>query len=104
LNDLSTALGANDQTGIQTALSALDGAHDAVQNLIGDVGARSSQLEVTTSNLVALDAQLRTFKGALEDADMEKAVTELVARQNTYQAAMLATSRVMSLNLADYLR
>jgi flagellar hook-associated protein 3 FlgL len=104
LNDLSTALGANDKTAIQTALTALDGAHDAVQNLIGDVGARSSQLEVTTSNLVALDAQLRTFKGALEDADMEKAVTELVARQNTYQAAMLATSRVMSLNLADYLR
>ena len=104
LNDLSTALGANDQTGIQTALGALDGAHDAVQNLIGDIGARSSQLEVTSSNLVALDAQLRTFKGALEDADMEKAVTELVSRQNTYQAAMLATSRVMSLNLADYLQ
>jgi len=104
LNDLSTALGANDQAGIQTALGALDGAHDAVQNLIGDVGARSSQLEVTSSNLVALDAQLRTFKSALEDADMEKAVTELVSRQNTYQAAMLATSRVMSLNLADYLQ
>jgi flagellar hook-associated protein 3 FlgL len=104
LNDLSTALGADDLPAIQTALGALDGAHDAVQNLIGDIGARSSQLEVTSNNLVALDAQLRTFKGALEDADMEKAVTELVSRQNTYQAAMLATSRVMSLNLADYLQ
>jgi flagellar hook-associated protein 3 FlgL len=103
LNDLSTALGANDLTGIQTALGALDGAHDAVQNLIGDVGARSSQLEVTNGNLVALDTQLRTFKGTLEDADMEKAMTDLVSRQNTYQAAMLATSRVLSLNLADYL-
>jgi hypothetical protein len=30
-------------------------------------------------------------------------VTVLVSRQNTYQAAMLATSRVMSLNLASYL-
>jgi flagellar hook-associated protein 3 FlgL len=39
----------------------------------------------------------------LEDADMEKAITELVSRQNTYQAAMLATSRVMGLNLANYL-
>jgi flagellar hook-associated protein 3 FlgL len=104
LNALSTALGADDLTGIQNSLTALDGAHDAVQNLIGDVGARSSQLEVTGSNLTALDTQLRTFKSVLEDADMEKAVTELVSRQNTYQAAMLATSRVMSLNLADYLR
>jgi flagellar hook-associated protein 3 FlgL len=104
LSQLSTALGANDLTAIQNSLTALDGAHDAVQNLIGDVGARSSQLEVTSSNLVALDTQLRTFKSAIEDADMEKTVTELVARQNTYQAAMLATSRVMSLNLADYLQ
>jgi flagellar hook-associated protein 3 FlgL len=104
LNQLSTALGANDVTGIQTSLTALDGAHDAVQNLIGDVGARSSRLEVTSGNLIALDAQLRTFKSVLEDADTEKAVTELVSRQNTYQAAMLATSRVMSLNLADYLQ
>ena len=53
--------------------------------------------------LGALDTQLRTFKSVVEDADMEKAVTELVARQIAYQAAMLATSRVMSLNLADYL-
>jgi flagellar hook-associated protein 3 FlgL len=74
-----------------------------MQNLIGDVGARSSQLEVTSSNLTALDTQLRTFKSVLEDADMEKAITELVSRQNTYQAAMLATSRVMGLNLANYL-
>ena len=103
LNSLSAALGANDLTAIQTSLAGLDTAHDAVQTLIGDVGARSSQLEVTSNNLIALDTQLRTFKGALEGADMEKAVTELISRQNTYQAAMLATSRVMSLNLADYL-
>lgn len=104
LHALSTALGTGDVTGIQNSLAALDGAHDAVQNLIGDVGARSSQLEVTGSNLAALDTQLRTFKSVLQDTDIEKAVTELVSRQNTYQAAMLATSRVMSLNLADYLR
>jgi flagellar hook-associated protein 3 FlgL len=104
LEQLSTALGANNLTGIQTSLGSLDAAHDSVQSLIGDVGARSSQLEVTTGNLVALDTQLRTFKSVIEDADTEKAVTELVARQTAYQAAMLATSRVMGLNLADYLR
>ena len=103
LNALSTALGTNDIVGVQNSLTALDGAHDAVQNLIGDIGARSSQLEVTSNNLTALDTQLRTFKSVLEDADTEKAVTELVSRQNTYQAAMLAMSRVMSLNLASYL-
>ena len=104
LHDLSAALGANDFTGIQNALGALDGAHDAIQNLIGDLGARSSRLEVTASNLAALDTQLRTFKSLVADVDMEKAVTELVSRQTAYEAAMLATSRVMGLTLADYLR
>jgi len=103
LSQLSTALGANDLPGIQTALGALDSAHDAVQNLFGDVGARSSQLEVTSSNLVALDTQLRSFKSVIEDVDMEHALTELVSRQTAYQAAMLSMSRVMGLNLADYL-
>ena len=37
-------------------------------------------------------------------ADFEQAVTELVGRQTAYQAAMLATSRVMGMNLTDYLR
>lgn len=104
LEQLSLALGANDQTAIQTSLTSLDSAHANVQVLIGETGAASQQLDVATSNLDALDTSLRTFKSTLQDADIEKAVTELVGRQTAYQSAMLATSRVMSLNLADYLR
>jgi flagellar hook-associated protein 3 FlgL len=104
LAELSAALGANDTAAIQASLGSLDSAHDAVQNLIGDVGARASQLDVTSANLEALDTHIRAFKSVIEDADFEQAVTELVTRQTAYQAAMLATSRVMGLNLADYLR
>lgn len=104
LEQLSLALGANDQTAIQSSLSSLDSAHASVQVLIGETGAASQQLDVASSNLDALDTSLRTFRSTLQDADIEKAVTELVGRQTAYQSAMLATSRVMSLNLADYLR
>ncbi|MCC6928894.1 MAG: flagellar hook-associated protein FlgL [Gemmatimonadaceae bacterium] len=104
LDQLSTALGANDQTGIQNSLSQLDSAHAGVQVLVGETGAASQQLDVATSNLDALDTSLRSFKSQLQDVDIEKAVSELVGRQTAYQAAMLATSRVLSLNLADYLR
>jgi flagellar hook-associated protein 3 FlgL len=104
LDQLSVALGANDQTAVQNSLVTLDSAHASVQVLIGESGAASQQLDVATSNLDALDTSLRAFKSQLQDADIEKAVTELVGRQTAYQAAMLATSRVMSLNLADYLR
>lgn len=104
LDQLSVALGANDQTATQASLGALDAAHASVQLLVGEVGAASQQLDVATSNLDALDTSLRSFKSELQDVDLEKAVTELVGRQTAYQAAMLATSRVMSLSLADYLR
>lgn len=104
LSDLSTALGANDVAGIATSLSSLDAAHQNVQVVTGETGASQSQLEVATSNLDALSTSLTTFKSNLQDADLEKAVTELVARQTAYQSAMLATSRVMGLNLAEYLR
>lgn len=104
LDQLSVALGANDQTAVQTTLSALDSAHASVQVLVGEVGASGQQLDVATANLDALDTSLRSFKSQLQDADIEQAVTELVGRQTAYQAAMLATSRVMNLNLSDYLR
>lgn len=104
LEQLSLALGANDQAAIMSSLSSLDNAHASVQVLIGETGASSQQLDVASSNLDALDTSLRSFKSSLQDADIEKAVTDLVGRQTAYQSAMLAASRVMSLNLADYLR
>lgn len=104
LNELSVALGANDQAGILTSLTSIDATHSSLQVLIGETGAQSSQLEVAGQNLKALDTSLRTFKSNLQDADLETAVTELVSKQTAYQAALLATSKVMGLNLAEYLR
>lgn len=104
LDQLSTGLGTNDPVLITTSLTSLDSAHANVQVLIGESGAASQQFEVANANLDALNASLKTFKSSLQDVDLEQAITELVGRQTAYQAAMLATSRVMSLNLADYLR
>ena len=104
LRDLSDALGANDQTRIQGVLGGVRAALDETQTLIGDVGARMNQLEVTGANLNALEITLTTFRSDLHEIDFEEAVTELVGRQTAFQAAMLATSKVMGMNLTDYVR
>ena len=104
LASLSDALGANDPAAVRAAIDQIDGAFAGVQNLLGDTGARSNQLDVTASNIDALDTQLRSYASTLSEADLEEAITELVTRQTAYQAAMSATSRVIGLNLADYLR
>ncbi len=104
LSDLSTALGSNDATAIQQSIGTISTAFDGVQRLLGDVGAWQNSFQVASSNIDALSANVTAFKSNLSDADMEQSMTELLSRQNTYQAAMLATSRIMSLTFTDYLR
>jgi flagellar hook-associated protein 3 FlgL len=72
--------------------------------LLGDVGAVARQLEIATANTDALDNALQTFTSDLRDVDLEKAATELITRQTAYQSALLATSRIIGLSLADYIR
>ncbi|MEO6864685.1 MAG: flagellin [Gemmatimonadaceae bacterium] len=104
LKDLSTALGNNDQAGIGTALTSLNNSQQGIQSLVGDLGARENQLQVTGSNITALQANLTTFKSNLSNVDQETAITNLVARQTAFQSAMLATSRVLGMTLTNYLK
>lgn len=104
LRQLAQALAADDPAAIGAANTALAAVFDDVQGLIGEVGAWTNQLQVTEANLDALDATLTAFKADISEVEFEEAVSELVSRQTAYQAAMLATSRVMGMNLTDYLR
>jgi flagellar hook-associated protein 3 FlgL len=104
LQDLSAALGANSDTQIGAALSSLDTAHTNVQNLLGETGANAVQLETAASNIESLTGTLENFRSDLSEVDFEEAVSQLVSRQTAYQAALAATSRMISLTLTDYLR
>jgi flagellar hook-associated protein 3 FlgL len=104
LQALADALNTSDVAGIKSAMSRLDAAYDTVQTVTGDLGARMNQLDVTVSNLESLEVNLQTFRSGLEDADLTEAVTRMVNRQNSLEAAMLANSKILDLTLADYLR
>ena len=104
LRQLSQALHANDPAAIGAANATLEQVFDDVQGLIGEVGAWTGQLQVTEANLDALETTLTAFKADVSEVEFEEAVSELVSRQTAYQAAMLATSKVMGMNLTDYLR
>lgn len=104
LRDLSRALGANDRVAIAGVTARGHQAISDTQTLVGDMGARLNQLEITSANLNAFEVTLTTFKSDLQEVDMERAITELIGKQTAYQAAMLATSRVLGMNLTDYMR
>lgn len=104
LQDLAQGLQDNDPDAIKTALGALDNSFSKVQDVVGGLGARMNQLELTRTGMDAVEVGLLEYRADLEEVNFEEAATELVSRQTALQAAMVATSRVMGLSLADYLR
>ena len=104
MRDATKAMAAGDQATTVGSLAGLDTAFDNVQLLLGDSGARTNGLQVAAQNLSALKVNLTTYRSGLQDIDIESAVTQLVQKQTAYQAAMMATSKVLSMSLTDYLR
>lgn len=104
LQDLYAGLTADSPTAITASLTTLDGAFSAVQSFVGDVGARRNRVETVQAGLDAFETNLTTLKSDLSEVDMERAIAEMVSRQTAYQAAMLASSKVMGMSLTDYLR
>lgn len=103
LRALSTALGNNDQAAIASATGRLTRASSEVQNLIGGQGARSGEMLGAADMLDASALSMQSFQADLRATEMETTMIELVARQNQYEAAMAATSRVLGLSLANYI-
>ena len=103
LKALSTGLGADDTSAIQASLTRIDSAFDGVQKLVGDLGARMNQMDLSLSNLESLEINLQTFRSSLADADLAEAVMDLVNRQGSLEAAMLANAKMFDLTLTNYL-
>lgn len=104
LRDLSAALGADDAPGIRASMDTLKFATERVQDLLGDIGGRYNHLDVTGRRLENANLSTVKLRSGLEDVDVARAMVELVARQSSLQGAFMATSRILSLNLTDYLR
>jgi flagellar hook-associated protein 3 FlgL len=104
LEALVHALETDDVEAIRTAAPTLARVFDRVQDLLGDVGARANLLDIASSNIEALEINLRTFKSDVQDIDFEEAVSQLVGRQLAFEAALLANSRILQTTLMDYLR
>lgn len=104
LQDLATALETGDRSAVANAIAPLDTAITNNQAIIGEIGARQSQFQIAQANITAFSSNLQVLNSNLHDVDLESAVSEMITRQTAYQAAMSATSRVLSMNLTDYLR
>ncbi len=104
LSELSAAMKGDDPAAMGTAMARLDGAFQKTQAYVGEVGARQNQIDTLRSGLEALETTFTEQKSGLSEVEMEEAITTMLQRQTAYQAAMLASSKVMGLSLTDYVR
>lgn len=100
---LSAALQANDELAMQRALELLDAATFQVNFARADSGARQQGLDTLQQRLDIEDTQLQQALSRDIDADLTRVVSELTARQTSFQAALQATAQTFRLSLLDYL-
>jgi flagellar hook-associated protein 3 FlgL len=104
LSNLSNDLRNNPAAVNASDLSAIDTAASRVRNALGEVGARSAQLQTTKTRSDDLLLNLRDSLSKIEDIDLPKAATDLQIQQVSYQAALAATARVIQPSLVDFLK
>lgn len=100
---LQRAVEANDPGAIERASGLLQDASD--QALFGraDIGARSKALDAISTHLDDEQVQLKSALSGEIDTDWVTAISELQARQASYQATLQLAAKTYQLSLLNYL-
>lgn len=103
IQDLRTALLANDPAAIQPAFGALSKPAQYLSNQLAAYGATQDRILEATDFGSNLQVQLKTQVSNLEDADLTDAVLQLNQAQVQQQAALQARARIPRTTLFDFL-
>lgn len=104
LDDLATALNADDTTAIEAAITGLDSSLETVLGGLGTIGARANQVEAAMSRTLRDIETLTDQLSSLEDIDIAEAVMDLKLQQTAYEAALAAFAQSSQSSLVDFLR
>ena len=104
IDDLRTAILANDTPNIENGFTALKRAFDRATNMQAQVGSGEASLEDQRSRLSTqkLGAQARLSK--FEDANMAEAISAMNRAEIGYRAALGAAATIRRVSLLDYLQ
>jgi flagellar hook-associated protein 3 FlgL len=103
IDNLITAVGSNDVTGIQQGASDLESASTQVNNAQVDVSSRLTTLSnISTTNTSNINT-LQNVIGNIQTVNMTQVGVELEQQQTGYSAALAATEQVSQLSLLNYM-
>jgi flagellar hook-associated protein 3 FlgL len=100
---LRTALLNNDQAGIDTAVSNLQGASTYLNNQLAFYGTVQNRVASGIDFAANLETQLKTQQSDIQDADLTLSITDLNQAATQQQAALAAEKEMPRTSLFDFL-
>jgi flagellar hook-associated protein 3 FlgL len=104
LNQLETGVSTNSTSTIQSSISSLDTALNAVLTTRAAVGAKANRLDFLTQRLDNVRVNMTSLLSQVKDTDMAQAITNFSMAQSVYQASLKAGAAALQPSLLDYLR
>jgi flagellar hook-associated protein 3 FlgL len=104
LNNLITALSANNVAGIKAELPSLVNAQDQILAARGDVGARLNRVQSAADHIDSMKISLNKVISGKQDVDFLQVMSDLTNQQNAFQAALASSAKTSQLSLLDYLK
>ena len=103
LKKLKTALMANDKEGVQESLDRIDASLQQVVMARTQLGSRVMAIDSTLNSLNASNVDLKTNISQLEDADAFQVISDINKTQDTLQATMATSGKLMQKSLMDFI-
>ena len=104
LQDLTSALNANDKEGVQESLDSIDQALQQIVQTRAQLGSRVSTLNGAMESLQKGAVEAKSMVSNLEDADTFALVSDINKTESTLKAALATSGKMIQPSLLDFLR
>ncbi len=84
-------------------ITKVNGTLDNTSVAITDNGTRGSRLDLISNRLMTQKTTFQTLQSSNEDVDIAEVTIQLTSMNNSYQSALLATSKIMQNSLMNYI-
>jgi flagellar hook-associated protein 3 FlgL len=101
--DLSAALRAGDQTGIETGLASVRDAGQHLNLQLAFYGSVQGQIREATDMSSSMVLRLKTQISSMQETDLTEAILELAQAKNQQQASLEARAKLPRTSLFDFL-
>jgi len=91
------------QSQFESKITSTQKTLDQANVAVTENGTRSKRLDLVQNRLQSQTTTFKTLQSDNEDADLAETATNLSTAELTYQAALMATGKIMKTSLMNYI-